>query len=117
VIEERGAEFLLRLMEREAQSLGVRVISFKLHFNSYRLLGRIEYGEMDERQRFLLRGASRLILAMAAQEANAEEREICLVETTEMMIFGFRLDWQDALTGRQLESEGRRKLFEIESWD
>jgi hypothetical protein len=105
------------MMEREAAALGVRVVSFKVSFNSYRAIGRIEYGMASERQRYLLRGSSRLLLAMAADEENAQARELCLVETSEVMIFGFRLDWRDALTGRRLESEGRRKLFEIESWD
>lgn len=104
-------------MEREAESVGVRVVSFKLHFNSWRVLGRVEYGAGSERQRFLLKGGMRLILAMAAQEVNAEAREICLVESREAMVFGFRLDWRDAVTGRVLESEGRRLLFEVESWD
>jgi hypothetical protein len=117
VITDHPGRVFLRLMEREAEALGVRVVSFRLHSNSYRMIGRIEYGLMNERQRYLLRGSSRLLLAMAADEENAQARELCLIETNEVMIFGFRLDWLDALTGRRLESEGRRKLFEIESWD
>jgi hypothetical protein len=115
--EERGAEFFLRLMEREASALGVSVISFKVHYNSYRALGRVEYGNLDARARFLMRGASRLILAMAAQEVNAVERELLLVESVDRLIFGFRLDWLDAFSGRRLENAGARKLFEMESWD
>jgi hypothetical protein len=117
MFDDRNADFCLRLMERQARSLGVRVVSFKVHYNSVRALGRVEYGAMDAYQRFLMRGGSRLILALAAQEVNAEARELALIETSETMIFGFRLEWRDAITGQRREAEGYRKLLEIESWD
>ena len=107
---------LLRLMEKEASALGVQVVSFRLHFNSYRALGRFECQGMDARQRYLLRGAVRLLLAMAAQESDAQERELALIETAGRLVFGFRLDWHDPLTGRRLMNEGARKLREIERW-
>jgi hypothetical protein len=109
----RGTEFYWRLMEREAESLGVRVVSLKVRFNAYRVLGRVEYREMNARQRFLIRGATRLILAMAAQEVNAQERELMLVETSETMIFEFSLDWWDIASNQAKQGE----VAEMENWD
>ena len=88
------AEAILRLMAAEASRLGVEVASFEVRSDGRRALGRVAWGQSSPRQRWLLLGTARLLLALAALEGEGEAYELLALEGTARVTFSFRLDWE-----------------------